>query len=59
MSRNIQSKDIRTPGIVIRRVNYGEADRILTIITPSGKISAIAKGVRKAKSKVINNSVAN
>lgn len=52
MSRNIQSKDIRTPGIVIRRVNYGEADRILTIITPSGKISAIAKGVRKAKSKL-------
>ncbi|MBR2725656.1 DNA repair protein RecO [Candidatus Saccharibacteria bacterium] len=52
MSRNIQSKDIRTPGIVIKRVNYGEADRILTIITPSGKISAIAKGVRKAKSKL-------
>lgn len=52
MSRNIQSKDIRTLGIVIKRVNYGEADRILTIITPNGKISAIVKGARKAKSKL-------
>ena len=52
MSGNTPSKDIRTLGIVLRRVNYGEADRILTIITPSGKISAIVKGVRKAKSKL-------
>lgn len=52
MSGNIPSKDIRTLGIILRRVNYGEADRILTIITPEGKISAIVKGVRKVKSKL-------
>jgi DNA repair protein RecO (recombination protein O) len=39
--------------VVLRRVDYGEADRIITFITPShGKISAIAKGVRKNKSKL-------
>lgn len=43
---------IRTFGYVLRRTNYGEADRILNIITPLGKISAIAKGVRKEKSKL-------
>lgn len=43
---------IRTFGYVLRRTNYGEADRILNVITPLGKISAIAKGVRKEKSKL-------
>lgn len=52
MSRNIPSKDLRTLGIVLRRTNYGEADRILNIITPEGKVSAIAKSVRKSKSKL-------
>ncbi len=51
----MQSKDIRTQGYVLRRTNYGEADRILSIITPMGKISAIAKGVRKAKAKLAGN----
>jgi DNA repair protein RecO (recombination protein O) len=38
----------KTQGIIIRRRNFGEADRILTIFTvDKGKISAIAKGVRK------------
>jgi len=44
--------DIKTTGIVLRRINYGEADRILTFITPEGKISAIGKGVRREKSKL-------
>lgn len=52
MQKNIPNKDIRTFGYVLRRTNYGEADRILNIITPSGKITAIAKGVRKPKSKL-------
>ena len=52
MSRNIASKDIRTRGIVLRRTNYGEADRILNIITAEGKVAAIAKGVRKERSKL-------
>ena len=46
------AEDIKTLGVVLRRTNYGEADRILNVITPVGKISAIAKGVRKARSKL-------
>ena len=46
------AEDLKTLGIVLRRTNYGEADRILNIITPMGKISAIAKGVRRARSKL-------
>lgn len=43
----------RTPAILLRRVNYGEADRIVTLLTPEhGKVSAIAKGVRKSGSKL-------
>lgn len=46
-------KPVVTKAIVLTRVNYGEADRILTFITPHhGKISVIAKGVRKSKSKL-------
>ena len=44
--------DVRTLAYVLRRTNYGEADRILNLITPNGKMSAIAKGVRKEKSKL-------
>lgn len=43
----------QTKGIVLKRVNYGEADRILTFFTEDrGKVSAIARGVRKPKSKL-------
>jgi len=52
MPGNIANKDVKTLGLILRRTNYGEADRILNVITPVGKISAIAKGVRKAKSKL-------
>ena len=39
--------------VVLRKVDYGEADRILTLLTRErGKIPAIAKGVRKAKSRM-------
>ncbi len=44
--------DLKTSGYVLKRTNYGEADRILNIITPEGKISAIAKAVRREKSKL-------
>lgn len=44
---------IRTEAIILRRTNYGEADRILNLLTPEhGKVSAIAKSVRKARSKL-------
>src|SRR5690606_35502647 len=42
----------RKRAIVLRRTNYGEADRILQLLTPEGKHSAIAKGVRKEKSRL-------
>jgi len=55
MSDNTQNKDIRTLGYVTKRTNYGEADRILNILTKEGKVAAIAKGVRKEKSKLAGN----
>ncbi len=42
----------RTRAIVLRRTNYGEADRILRMITPEGQRSVMAKGVRREKSKL-------
>lgn len=46
-------KPIKTKVIVLRRTNYGEADRILQLLTPEyGKLSVIAKGVRREKSKL-------
>lgn len=43
---------LRTEGVILKRRNFGEADRILTIYTrDSGKITAIAKGVRRPRSK--------
>ena len=42
----------RTEGIILKRINLGETDRILTIYTKHyGKIRAIAKGVRKITSR--------
>lgn len=39
--------------IVLRRTDYGEADRIVSFLTPElGKISVLAKAVRKPKSKL-------
>ena len=42
----------RTQAIVLRRTNYGEADRILTLLTPLGQRSVIARGVRRERSKL-------
>ena len=42
----------KSEGIILRRVNSGEADRILTIFSKSqGKVRVKAKGVRKITSK--------
>jgi DNA repair protein RecO (recombination protein O) len=39
-------------GIILRTMRLGEADRIVTVFTQgSGKVRAVAKGVRKTKSK--------
>jgi DNA repair protein RecO (recombination protein O) len=38
----------QTEAVVLRRLDYGEADRILTLLTRErGKLAAIAKGVRR------------
>lgn len=42
-----------TDAIVLSRFDYGEADRILTLITPTGgKLKAIAKGIRRPTSRI-------
>jgi len=42
-----------TDAIVLSRFDFAEADRILTLITPEhGKLKAIAKGVRRQKSRI-------
>lgn len=45
-------KTYRTQAVVLRRTNYGEADRILQLLTPDGRRSVMARGVRKEKSKL-------
>jgi DNA repair protein RecO len=45
-------KSVRTRAVVLRRTNYGEADRILQVLTPLGKRSVMAKGVRREKSRL-------
>jgi len=46
-------KQLVTTGIVLSRTDYGEADRILTLLTPEqGKLRLMAKGVRRIKSKL-------
>lgn len=46
----------KTKGIIIKRSNFGEADRLLTIYTEKyGKVRAIAKGARKPTSRLGGN----
>lgn len=41
-----------TEGIIVKRSNFGEADRLLTVVAPfKGKIKVIAKGVRRITSR--------
>lgn len=42
----------RTDAIILRRSDFGEADRLLTVLTPArGKVRLLAKGVRKTTSR--------
>lgn len=44
---------LTTTGIILSRTDFGEADRILTLLTPDyGKLRLMAKGVRRVKSKL-------
>ncbi len=43
----------RTEAIVLRSIRYGEADRILHLLTRErGRVNAIAKGVRRPRSRL-------
>lgn len=43
----------RDRGVVLRSYKLGEADRIVVLLTPErGKVRAVAKGVRRVKSKM-------
>src|SRR5574340_225539 len=43
----------RVSALLIRQRNYGEADRIIVLLTRErGKVSAIAKGVRRARARL-------
>ncbi|MDB5175293.1 MAG: repair protein RecO [Candidatus Saccharibacteria bacterium] len=43
---------IQTKGIILSRTDYGEADKIITLLTPDhGKLRMMARGVRRIKSK--------
>ena len=46
------SQSERLQAIVLRRTDYGEADRILHLLTSAGRRNVIAKGVRREKSKL-------
>jgi len=46
-------RSYQTEAIIIKKIKLGEADRILTLYTPHlGKIRAVAKGVRRPRSKM-------
>lgn len=48
----MSSRAVKTEAVVLRSMRYGEADRILHLYTPHrGRVSAIAKGVRRARSR--------
>ena len=52
---NKKKKYFQTESIVLNLFNLGEADRIVTLLTPNyGIIRAVAKGVRKPNSRTVS-----
>ncbi|HET6379962.1 MAG TPA: DNA repair protein RecO [candidate division Zixibacteria bacterium] len=48
-----RSRLYKTEAIVLRSMDLGEADRVLTVLTPHhGKLKVIAKGVRRPRSRI-------
>ena len=43
-----------TDGLVIRSRDLGENDRLVTVLTPKGQVTTVAKGARSMKSKLLN-----
>src|SRR5438046_2057787 len=55
MGNDVKEHDrlYRTEAVILRRVNVGEADKILTVYTPMrGKLRMVAKGVRRTTSRL-------
>lgn len=51
--RGIEIMELTTTALVLRAINYGENDKILTLLTAdSGRITATIKGVKKAGAKL-------
>jgi DNA repair protein RecO (recombination protein O) len=48
-----QERLYRTEGIVLRERDQGEFDRVLTLLTPEGKLTAIARGIRRPVSRKV------
>jgi DNA repair protein RecO (recombination protein O) len=47
-----QAHSFGAEGVVLRHMDYGEADRLITVYTSqSGKIRALVKGARKITSR--------
>lgn len=44
---------VKVKGIVIAENNMGDFDKMLTVLTPNGKISCSAKGARRPKSQLM------
>lgn len=50
--RRDSSRVSKVQGVVLKRVNFGESDRVVTVFTKErGKISVVAKGVRRIRSR--------
>lgn len=47
--------EVKTDAIVLRHVDYGESNRMLTLLSPTlGKLSVSARGCRRRKAKLTN-----
>ena len=44
---------IKTKGIVLLESNMGDNDKMITILTPNGKIGCSAKGAKRPKSNLM------
>ncbi|QQR83080.1 DNA repair protein RecO [Candidatus Peregrinibacteria bacterium] len=48
----MSNKNLKSTGVILRKVNLNEGDRIVTLLTADrGKVHALAKGARQFKSK--------
>lgn len=53
MKEQRQRSNLSDIGIILSRTDYGERDRIITVLTKNhGKLNALAKGTRSPKSKL-------